>query len=59
MTFTLKIDLDNDAFFTETKHEELVRILREISDHLEEHGGLMGSIIRDLNGNKVGVAKFT
>jgi hypothetical protein len=59
MTFSLKIDCDNDAFETEQKHEELVRILREIADRLEEYGGLIGTVVRDCNGNKVGQAKFT
>lgn len=58
MTFKLNIACDNDAFYSEAKHAELVRILREIADALEEHGGLMGKNVRDINGNTVGTAIF-
>ena len=58
MTFKLSIQCDNDAFYSEQKHAELTRILREIADRLEEYGGLTGTIVRDINGNTVGSAKF-
>jgi sulfur carrier protein ThiS len=58
MTFKLTINCDNDAFYGEQKHEELARILREIADALEEYGGLMGTVVRDVNGNTVGKASF-
>jgi hypothetical protein len=58
MTFKLTIDCDNAAFEDAGKHAELVRILREIADALEEHGGLLGKSVRDINGNTVGTAIF-
>ena len=58
MTFKLNIECDNDAFHSEQKHAELVRILREIADAIEEHGGLVGKNVRDINGNPVGTAVF-
>jgi hypothetical protein len=58
MTFNLKISLENEAFYSEQKHAELIRILRELADRLEEHGGLTGTNIRDVNGNTVGKVSF-
>jgi hypothetical protein len=58
MTFKLTVACDNDAFYGEAKHAELARILREIADALEERGGLMGTAVRDINGNTVGKATF-
>ena len=58
MTFKLNINCDNDAFYGEQKHAELVRILREIAGDLERHGGLMGKNVLDINGNTVGTAVF-
>ena len=59
MTFKLTIACNNDAFYGEDKHAELARILREIADRLEEVGGLLGTTVRDINGNAVGTAKFS
>lgn len=52
MELKLNIVMDNDAF-AEEPASEAARLLREIAD-LVERGDYHG-IVRDLNGNKVGL----
>ena len=55
MTFTLTVDMDNDAF---DDSNELARILRRVSWQIEDEGSRLGSPVvcpvRDFNGNTVG-----
>jgi hypothetical protein len=53
-TFTLTINLENDAFSPEPE-PEVARILRVIADKLEENPGYpMYQTVFDVNGNDVG-----
>lgn len=53
-TFTLTINLENDAFSPDAE-PEVARILRVIADKLEENPGYpMYQTVFDVNGNDVG-----
>jgi hypothetical protein len=53
-TFTLTINLDNDAFQPEAE-PEVSRILRVVADRLEQNPGYpMYQTVLDVNGNDVG-----
>lgn len=52
MEFVLRIELDNDAF-QEDRDFEIAYILREVADSVA--GGQTTDIIRDENGNRVGM----
>lgn len=53
-TFTLTIDLENDAFSPDAE-PEVARILRVVADKLEQNPGYpMYQTVFDVNGNDVG-----
>lgn len=52
---TLTIEANNDAFH-DSKEQEVARILRELADKIES--GADEVILRDINGNRVGIAEF-
>jgi hypothetical protein len=54
---TIKIGDEGEAF-QPNRIPEMVRILRDLCDRLENHGGDVSSVLRDYNGNKVGRAQF-
>lgn len=59
MTFTIKLDTDNEAF-GDRPEDEIARILRGIAETLETHDCTgVHETIRDSNGNAVGRFKLT
>lgn len=60
MTFTITVDVDNDAF-TEDAAYETVRILRTVIDRLMRNGLRPGDThpLFDHNGNRVGDATLS
>ncbi len=51
-TIVIEIETENDAF-TPDPYPEVARILREIADSLGP-GGHLPSVLRDVNGNRIG-----
>lgn len=61
MRFKLNIDCDNDAFGESSadREMEVARILRALATRLEAAGfGDHAYLVRDVNGNTVGAARF-
>ncbi len=58
--YTITINTDNAAFGEETRGE-LARILHKLADYIQDGGTghpAVGITLRDLNGNKVGMANW-
>ena len=61
MKISIKITADNAAF-EDYPAAEVMRILRELADHVNRRGGLSPGdslVLRDINGNRVGEMRVT
>ena len=58
MRFTLEMACDNAAFIDAGASVEAARILRDLADKLERDGDQRDRVLLDINGNRIGVARF-
>jgi hypothetical protein len=58
--FTIEIDCGNAAFGDDDAevNDEVARILRRAAELLQDSGTQESIVLRDINGNRVGSAKF-
>ena len=60
MKFTLYLDCGNSAFGEDDTevNDEVARILRRAAELLQDSGTQESIVLRDINGNRVGTARF-
>ena len=58
MRFTLEMHCDNAAFADHGEPVEVARILHDLADRLERDGDQRDRVLLDINGNRIGVARF-